>query len=137
MIHASYRAATYREGATVMTETLTLEVTTHVFGLGASRTTEPIYIVLPQRDTTPRALIAEHVRAEGRRATPARSSSLALHYLLADDLRRAPTPLAPLTLNDSSETARAWAALAARRYLLVVDGIAVSDLDAPLTMTER
>jgi hypothetical protein len=75
-----------------MTETLTLEVTTHVFGLGSGRTTEPIYVVLPERDTTARALVAEHVRAEVRRANATRTSSLALHYLLADDLRHTPIP---------------------------------------------
>ena len=41
-----------------MTETLLLQVSTHVFGLGNARTTEPIYIVLPERTITGRALIA-------------------------------------------------------------------------------
>jgi hypothetical protein len=120
-----------------MTETLTLKVTTHVFGLGNTRTTEPIYIVLPQRDTTARALIAEHVHAEVQRANAMRTSSLALHYLLADDLRHTPTPHTLPTLDDNAETARAYAGLVERRYLLVVDDVAVSDLDTPLTMTER
>jgi hypothetical protein len=112
-------------------------VTTHVFGLGNARTTEPIYVVLPQRDTTARALIAEHVRAEVQRANATRTSSLALHYLLADDLRHTPSPLTLPTLDDNAETTRAYAGLAVRRYLLVVDGVAVSDLDAPLTLTDR
>jgi hypothetical protein len=120
-----------------MTETLTLQVTTQVFGLGNTRTTEPIYIVVPQRDTTPRTLIAEHVRAEVQRANAMRTSSLALHYLLADDLRHTPMPLALPMLDDTAEVARAYAGLAERRYLLVIDGVAVNDLDTPLTITER
>ena len=120
-----------------MNETLSLQVTTHVFGLGNARTTEPIYISLPQRHTTARALIAEHVRAEVRRANTMRTSSLALHYLLADDLRRSPAPRALPTLDQAAETARAYAGLAERRYMLVVDGVALSDLDAPLALTER
>jgi hypothetical protein len=120
-----------------MTETLTLEVTTHVFGLGNTRTTEPIYIVLPQCDATARAIIAEHVRAEVQRATAMRTSSLALHYLLADDLHHTPIPPTLPTLDDNVEAARAYTGLAERRYLLVVDGVAVSDLDTPLPMTAR
>ena len=120
-----------------MTETLLLQVSTHVFGLGNARTTEPIYVVLPQHKTTARALIAEHVRAEVQRANATRTSSLALHYLLADDLRHSPTPHTLPTLDDTAETARAYAGLAARRYVLVVDGVAMNDLDTPLTLTER
>jgi len=120
-----------------MTETLTLEVTTHLFGLGSPRTTEPIYVVLPQRDTTARALIAEHVRAEVQRANATRTSSLALHYLLADDLRHTTIPRTLPSLDDHAEITSAYAGLAERRYLLVVDGVAVSDLDAPLMLTDR
>ena len=120
-----------------MTQPLSLQVTTHVFGLGNTRTTEPIFIVLPQRDTTARALIAEHVHAEVQRANALRTSSLALHYLLADDLRHSSTPCAVPTLDDAAETARAYAGLAERRYMLVVDGVAVNDLDTPFTLTER
>jgi hypothetical protein len=120
-----------------MTESLSLQVTTHVFGLGNARTTEPIYIVLPQRNTTARALIAEHVHAEVQCANALRTSSLALHYLLADDLHHSPVPCVLPTLDDTAETARAYAGLAERRYVLVVDGVAMSDLDAPLTLTER
>jgi len=120
-----------------MTQPLSLQVTTHVFGLGNTRTTEPIFIVLPQRDTTARALIAEHVHAEVQRANALRTSSLALHYLLADDLRHSSPPCAVPTLDDAAETARAYAGLAERRYMLVVDGVAVNDLDTPFTLTER
>ena len=120
-----------------MTQPLSLQVTTHVFGLGNTRTTEPIFIVLPQRDTTARALIAEHVHAEVQRANALRTSSLALHYLLADDLRHSSPPCAVPTLDDAAETARAYAGLAERRYMLVVDGVVMNDLDAPLTLTER
>src|SRR6266508_2729429 len=120
-----------------MTQPLSLQVTTHVFGLGNARTTEPIFIVLPQRTTTARGLIAEHVRAEVRRANAMRTSSLALHYLLEDDLRHSPAPLILPTLDDAAETARAYTGLAERRYMLLVDGEAMSDLDAPLTLTDR
>src|SRR3954469_15329366 len=98
-----------------MTQPLSLQVTTHVFGLGNTRTTEPIFIVVPQRDTTARALIAEHIHAEVQRANALRTSSLALHYLLADDLRHSPAPQALPTLEDTTETARAYAGLAERR----------------------
>jgi hypothetical protein len=120
-----------------MTQPLSLQVTTHVFGLGNTRTTEPVFIVVPQRDTTARALIAEHVHAEVQRANAMRTSSVALHYLLADDLRHSSTPCPVPTLDDAAETARAYAGLAERRYMLVVDGVAMNDLDAPLTLTER
>ena len=120
-----------------MTQPLSLQVTTHVFGLGNARTTEPIFIVVSQRDTTARALIAEHVHAEVQRANALRTSSLALHYLLADDVRQPAPPNPVPTLDDASEAARAYAGLAERRYMLVVDGVAVNDLDAPLALTER
>ena len=120
-----------------MTQPLSLQVTTHVFGLGTTRTTEPIFIVVPERDTTARALIAEHVHAEVQRANMRRTSSLALHYLLADDLRHSAPSRAVPTLDDAAETARAYTGLAERRYMLVVDGVVMHDLDAPLTLTER
>jgi hypothetical protein len=120
-----------------MTQPLSLQVTTHVFGLGTTRMTEPIFIVVPERETTARALIAEHVHAEVQRANALRTSSLALHYLLADDLRYSAPPGAVPTLDDAAETARAYAGLTERRYMLVVDGVAMHDLDAPLTLTER
>jgi hypothetical protein len=41
------------------------------------------------------------------------------------------------TLDDAAETARAYSGLAERRYMLVVDGEAISDLDTPLSLTER
>jgi len=120
-----------------MTQPLSLQVTTHVFGLGNTRTAEPVFIVVPQRDTTARALIAEHVHAEVQRANAMRTSSVALHYLLADDLRHSPAPLVVPTLDDAAETARAYTGLAERRYMLVVDSEAMSDLDTPLSLTER
>ena len=120
-----------------MTQPLSLQVTTHVFGLGDTRATEPIFIVMPQRDTTARALSAEHVHAEVQRANALRTSSLSLHYLLADDLRHFSLPCAVPMLDDAAETARAYAGLAERRYMLVVDSVAMNDLDVPLTLTER
>jgi hypothetical protein len=118
-----------------MSETMTLPVTTYLYGMGAERSVPPVYVVLHERATSARALIAEHVRAEIQRAHDGRLASLALHYILADD-PRTPLPASP-TLDADSEIDRACAGLAARRYLLVVDGVAMHDLDASLRLTER
>jgi hypothetical protein len=97
-----------------------------------------VYVLLTERTLSAREVIAEHVRAEVDRAQHYRISSLALHYMLADDLRANPAPAAaPPTLDAETEIRRAWAGLAAGRYLLVVDGASVTDLDATLTLTER
>ncbi len=120
-----------------MSETMTLAVTTYVFGLGAERKTPPVYVRLHERTLPARALIAEHVRAEVQRAQSCRTSSLALHYMLADDLRASPAPSVTPTLDAETETCRAYTGLAERRYILVVDGVGVHDLDAPLNLTER
>jgi hypothetical protein len=119
-----------------MNATMTLEVTTHLYGLGAERRTPPVYVVLAERTLPARALIAEHVRGEVLRTQQSRTASLGLHYLLADDLRTSPTPADSL-LDVDAEIARAWSGLSERRYMLVVDGVAISDLDAPLALTER
>jgi hypothetical protein len=118
-----------------MSETMTLPVTTYVYGMGAERSVPTVYVVLSQPATSGRALIAEHVRAEIQRAHDGRLASLALHYILADNPRT--PPLDSPTLDIDSEIDRACAGLAARRYLLVVDGVAMHDLDAPLCLTER
>jgi hypothetical protein len=118
-----------------MSETTTLSVTTYVFGMGAERKAPPVLVPLSERTVTARTLIAEHVRAEVRRVQDARTTSLALHYLLADDPRRAAPPLA--SLDAEAETGRAYQGLRDQRYVLVVDGAGVHDLDAPLTLTER
>lgn len=119
-----------------MSEPMTLPVTTYLFGLGAERKAPPVYILLEERTTTARALIEEHVRAEVERSHSNRSASLALHYMLSDNIRQQPTPTLH-TLDLAAETARAYAGLTARRYVLVVDGVAIHDLDAPLTLTKR
>jgi hypothetical protein len=118
-----------------MSETITLPVTTYVYGMGAERRVPPVYVLLRERSTTGRALIAEHVRMEVQRTQQSRCTSLALHYILAEDPRS--ELLTAAVLDVDAEIARACAALAARRYLLVVDGAAVADLDAPLALTER
>jgi hypothetical protein len=121
-----------------MNETMTLEVTTHLYGLGSERHTPPVYVMLSERTLPVREVIAEHVRAEVDRAQQYRMSSLALHYMLADDLRANPAPVAaPPTFDAEAEIRRAWAGLATGRYLLVVDGASVTDLDATLALTER
>ena len=119
-----------------MLETLTLAVTTRLYGLGAERATPPVVVVVPKHTATARELIAAHVAAEVRRAQDCRTGSLALHYLLNDNLRACPGAPAD-TLDVLSETARALTAMAERRYLLVVDGSAVTDLDAPLELSGR
>src|SRR5215831_17350003 len=120
-----------------MNETMTLEVTTYLFGLGAERKTPPVYVALKERTLPAQALIAEHVRAEVQRAQECRTASLALHYMLDDNLRVNPAPEPAEPLDVAAETARALAGLAQRRYMLIVDGEAVTNLDAPLTLTER
>jgi hypothetical protein len=118
-----------------MSETMTLPVTTYVYGMGAEQRVPPVYVLLQERSTTARALIAEHVRSEVQRTRQSRLNSLALHYILADDPRLEPS--AAVDLDIDAEIARACTALASRRYLLVVDGAAVAELDAPLALTER
>jgi hypothetical protein len=112
---------------------MTVAVTTYVFGTGTERKSEPVCIPLAEWETTARELIAEHVRAEVGRAQEARAASLALHYLLADDPRLAPAA----ALDVAAETARAHQGLRERRYVLVVDGAGVAELDRPLTLHER
>jgi hypothetical protein len=114
---------------------MTLPVTTYVYGMGRERRVPPVYVLLHERPTTARTLIAEHVRAEVQRTQQSRSNSLALHYILAEDPRFEPGAAAALDID--AEISRACAAMAARRYLLVVDGAAVVELDAPLALTEH
>ena len=76
------------------------------------------------------------MRAEVQRTEQYRTSSLALHYMLADDLRANPAPAAP-HLDAEAEIGRAWAGLAARRYMLVVDGVGISTSTRRWTLTER
>jgi hypothetical protein len=119
-------------------EQLTIEVTTRVFGLGAGRATRPAYIALRQRTVSARELIAEHVRAELAQMQERRAGSLALHYMLADDLRREPTaPLWSKPVDPAAEIRRAWRGLVERRFVLVVDGASIDELDASITLTER
>ncbi|HEU4324563.1 MAG TPA: hypothetical protein VFS21_15580 [Roseiflexaceae bacterium] len=117
-------------------ETLTLEVSTRLYGLGAERVAPPVLVAVPARTVTARELVAAHVEAEVRQAQVARAGSLALHYLLDSDLRARPDAATP-ALDVQAETQRACEALAGRRYLLVVDGTAVIDLDAPVELSER
>ena len=116
-----------------MSAGMLVEVTTRVFGLGSERKAPPILIPLHERTISARNLIAEHVRGEMVRATTQRTNSLALHYLLADNLRTEPEAATDL----ASETERAWEGLRERRYLLVVDGATIDDLETELTLTER
>lgn len=119
-----------------MPEAPTLAISTQLFGLGTPRSTPPVYVTLPTHTTTARDLIASHVQAEIERTRQTRQGSLALHYLLDDDLRVSPTPgLSQLDL--AAETQRACQGLAERRYLLVIDGATITDLDAPLALDDR
>jgi|GEM_PF-5220508 len=119
-----------------MNEMVTVEVTTQIFGLGGGKPTAPTWVALNEHTVTARALIAEHVRSEIAQAQQRRSSSLALHYMLADDLQAQPRAISP-TLNCEREISRAWQGLKDRRYVLVVDGIAIDDLDTSISLTER
>lgn len=118
-----------------MTQAPLVEIRTLLYGLGQERQARPNFVPLAERTLPARDLIAAHVRAEVARAATTRSASLALHYILADDVR-AGVP-AEATLDAEAEVARAWAGLAARRYILAVDGEAVADLDTALALSER
>ena len=92
-----------------MSETLTVEMTTRTFGLGAGRTTAPTLVTLKERTVEARTLIAEYVRAEVAQTEQQRTSSLALHYMLADDIRSQPIPAAgSRSLDAEAEVERAW-----------------------------
>lgn len=121
-----------------MSEPLTLEVTTQVYGLGTGTARYPVYVLLSEHTLTARGLIVEHVRAELDRAAMQRSSSLALHYLLDDNLYNDSLSTAPAnTLDIEQETDRALTGLCERRYMLVVDGMTIESLDTSLTISER
>jgi len=123
-----------------MNESMTLAVTTHVVGLGSGRQTPPTYLELSEPAVSARTLLAEHVRSEVNRTLDSREMSLALHYMLASDLDARPQPLREVnapSLDVANETARAYAGLDQGRFLLMVDGLAVTDLDKPLVLTER
>jgi hypothetical protein len=118
---------------------MTLAVTTHVVGLGSGRQTPPVYVELSERAVSARTLLAEHVRSEITRTMHSRELSLALHYMLTADLYAQPQPLREVnapTLDVARETARAYAGLDEGRFLLMVDGKAITDLDSPLVLTE-
>ncbi|MBA3471112.1 MAG: hypothetical protein H0T53_15865 [Herpetosiphonaceae bacterium] len=122
-----------------MNEPMTLAVTTHVVGLGSGRQTPPVYVELGEHAVSARTLLAEHVRSEVNRSLHCREMSLALHYMLTSDLHSQPQPLREVnapTLDVARETARAYAGLAEGRFLLMVDGLAITDLDSPLILTE-
>lgn len=118
-----------------MNQMTQVEIRTFLYGLGQERQARPARLPLETATLPARDLIATHVRAELSRAATFRSESLALHYILADDVRTSP----PITdqIDAEAEVARAWAGFAARRYLLTVDGETVSDLDLPLSLSER
>lgn len=113
-----------------------IAVTTQIFGLGGGRPALPTLVELHERTVSARTLIAEHVRGELGRVAQRRTSSLALHYLLSDDVRSEPGALAAAPDVDR-EVRRAWRGLAEKRYVLVVDGTAVDELDATVALTEQ
>ncbi len=119
-----------------MNEPVTVEVMTQVFGLGGGRSPVPTFVELTVRKVSVRHLIAEHVRAELVRVEQRRASSLALQYLLADDPREERVTGNAL-LDMDGEIKRALAGLTERRYLLVVDGVSLDDLDASVCLTEQ
>jgi hypothetical protein len=113
---------------------LTLSVTTHLYGLGSARETSPTYVLLPEEQVCPPDLVAAHVQAEILRAQANRDTSLALHYMLADDVRQLP---AEASIDMAAEISRAQDGLIQRRFMLVVDGEAINDFDTPLALTPQ
>ena len=122
-----------------MNESMTLVVTTQVVGFGSGRHIPPVYLELSERAVSARTLLSEYVRSEVSRTQHRREISLALHYMLAADLNAQSQPLHDLRdqpLDVVKETAHASAALEEGRFLLIVDGLAITDLDTPLILTE-
>lgn len=93
-----------------MSERLTIQITTGVYGQNPEQSSAPVRLQLPTPSPTVRDLIAAQVQAE------LREQSLA---------------------EQRAAEQRAWAALAERRSLLMVDGAAVTNLDAPLKLSVR
>lgn len=116
------------------TNPMTLAVTTHVVGLGSGRYTPPAYVQL-SGEVSARTLLAEHVRNEVTRSQQQCAPSLALHYMLAANLYVQPQPATSLA-DVVAETSRAYAGLDQGLFVLMVDGVAVTNLDAPLHVTE-
>ncbi len=119
-----------------MNETVTIEVTTQVFGMGGGKAAAPAFLELAERTISVRSLIAEHVRAELARVEQRRTSSLALHYMLATDVREELAAVSN-TVDVHGEIQRAWDGLAQRRYVLVVDGHSIDELEMDVCLTER
>ncbi len=115
-----------------MHEPLTVRLTTGIYGQRAATNTTPIQLVLPDRMPTARDLIAAHVSTSFEQTLACRTVGAPLQAQLRR-AGRAEVPPADL----AAATARAWAALAERRALLVVDGAPVTDLDAPLHLDSR
>lgn len=118
-----------------MTQAPLVEIRTFLYGLGQERQARPSYVPLAARTVPARDLLAAHVRAEVERAAASHRESLALHFILADDVREGTPPAE--ALDAETVVACAWAGLAARRFILSVDGDVVPDLDTPLTLSER
>jgi len=93
-----------------MSELLTIQVTTGVYGQSPARGGAPVRVALPTPTPTARDLIAAQVQAE--------------------------LPGQPAAEQRAAEQ-RAWAALAEQRSLLVIDGAPVTNLDAPLKLSGR
>lgn len=93
-----------------MSELLTIQVTTGVYGQHTERSAAPVRVDLPSATPTARDLITAQVQAElqGQSVAEQRAAEQ-----------------------------RAWSALAERRSLLVIDGAPVTNLDAPLKLSGR
>jgi hypothetical protein len=119
-----------------MNEQMTIEFNTMVFGLGKEQRSPSVYIALPERVLSVRALVEQHVRAEVQRAQEQRSNSLALHYILSNTPHTPPESYSqPLDVDHEIE--RACTALHEGRYLLLVDGLSFRKLDEQVSLTER
>ena len=121
-----------------MDTTLALDVSTRVYG-GARQSDRCVvhfsHRILPLRD-----VIAEKVRAEVARAAAERTMQLSTRYLVEEDLasiRGGALPQRQPRVRPEHEIERALDAFRQGRYVVIVDGERVDDLDTVITLQPR
>ncbi|KPL85437.1 hypothetical protein [Herpetosiphon geysericola] len=102
-------------------------VTTHLLGLGNELRTPPSLISLPQGQISARQLLQEHVHNELSQSHQTDLPSLALNYLIAK-------PSHNSMIAAEQVRSQAEAAFRAGDCWLMLDGIAVHNLDTPLQL---
>lgn len=102
-------------------------VTTHLLGLGNELRTAPSLIPLPSGQISARQLLQEHVHHELSQSQQANIPSIALNYLIAK-----PTPNTMIAAEHVRSQAEA--AFRAGDCWLMLDGVAVHNLDTPLQL---